>query len=222
MNFYKRKLNHLKFSSTNLFKYFVLLVSVFFVQFSMAQSTTIFSENLGTPSGTTSIVNYSNGTAPATFQNKGTLTYSNGAQTNSGDIRTSSASSGYTGVSGGGNVFLTSTSGAYGFSIESINTASQSGLTLQFGYRKESASLHATFSVDYWNGTSWVTLANTSSALFNEATNASTGWYLSKILSLPAAAQLNGLRIRFVKTGSASIRIDDIVFHSNYWLLNIF
>ncbi len=214
MNFYKRKLNHLKFSSTNLFKYFVLLVSVFFVQFSIAQSTTVFSENLGTPSGTTTIVNYSNGTAPATFQNKGTLTYSNGAQTNPGDIRSSSASIGYTGSSGGGNVWLTNTSGNYGFSIESINASSFSGLTLDFAYRKESGSAFATLSVDYWDGSAWVTIANSSSALFNQAANAATGWYLSKTLNLPSGAQISGLKIRFVKSGSVAIRLDDIVLKS--------
>lgn len=180
----------------------LLLVMTLLTQVGWGQST-IFSENMGTPGGTTSI-------ASNTFQNNGTLTYSNGAQTNSADVRTSSASSGYTGSSGNGNVFFTSTSGAYGFSIESINASSYTTLQLSFGYRKESATLHATFSVDYWNGSAWSTIANTSSSLFNEAANAGAGWYLSKTLSLPAAAQISGLKIRFVKTGTASIRIDDV------------
>lgn len=167
-------------------------------------ATTIFTENMGTPSGTVSIASH-------TFQNStGSLTYSNGGQSNSADVRNSNISSGYTGSSGGGNVFFTSVSNAYGFSIENINAANFSNLQLSYAYRKESASAHAAFSVDYWNGSAWVTLANTSAALFNEATNAATGWYPAITLSLPSAAQINGLRIRFVKSGSLSIRIDDV------------
>ena len=111
-----------------------------------------------------------------------------GAQANPADVRTSSPSAVYTGFSACGNIFFT-TSGTIGFSIESINASYYTGLSLNYGYRKESASLHATFSVDYWDGTAWITLANTSAALFNEAANAPTGWYLSKTLTIPAAAR---------------------------------
>jgi RHS repeat-associated protein len=165
--------------------------------------TTLFSENIGTPSGTTTI-------AANTFQNNGLLTYSSGAQTTSADVRSTSASSSYSGASGGGNIYFTATSGAYGFSIEGINASNYNTLSLQFGYKKESASAHAAFSVDYWNGASWVTLANSSSTLFNEAATLPAVWYLSKTLSLPTDAQIGGLKIRFVKTGTVAIRIDDV------------
>ncbi|GAB2835347.1 T9SS type A sorting domain-containing protein [Ferruginibacter profundus] len=166
--------------------------------------TTIFSENIGTPAGTTSIAAY------AGWQNNGVLTFSNGGATNPADVRITSVSGTYTGASAGGNVFFTSTSGNYGFSIESINAAIYNTLVLQFGYRKETAGSHAALSVEYWDGAAWVVIANTSAALFNEAGTAATGWYLSKALSLPAPAQINGLKIRFVKSGTASIRVDDI------------
>ena len=166
-------------------------------------STTILTENMGTPSGTTAITSH-------TFQNSATLSYSNGGQANPADVRVTSASSVYTGASGGGNVFFTSTSGAYGFSTENINAAGTSNLQLSYGYRKESSTVHASFSVDYWNGTAWVTVANTAGALFTEAANAAIGWYSAMPLSLPAGAQIEGLKIRFVKTGNASIRIDDV------------
>jgi len=166
--------------------------------------STIFSENIGVPAGTTTIAAYTG------WQNNGVLAFSNGGATNPADVRITSVSSTYAGASGGGNVFFTTTSGNYGFSIESVNAAAYNNLNLQFGYRKESATLHATFSVEYWDGGAWVVIANTSAALFNEATNAGTGWYLSKTLSLPVAAQINGLKIRFVKSGTASIRVDDI------------
>ncbi len=170
----------------------------------------IFSENMGNPTGTTTLANFINGTPPATFQNKGILTYTQGAQTTPVDVRITSASSGYVGASGNGNIWFTSTAGAYGFSIESINASSFTNLSLNFGYRKESSTTFASFAVDYWNGTGWITVANSASTLFNESANASIGWYLSKNISLPTAAQINGLKIRFVKTGKEAIRIDDI------------
>jgi len=167
---------------------------------SLQAQIVIFSENIGNPTGTKTIVTN-------TFQNSASLSYSNGAQSNDADIRITSSSSGNT---NDGNVFFSSTSGAYGFSIEGINTNSYTALTLEYKYKKEAAAAHATFSVDYWNGTSWVTLANTASDLFNENSGASAVWYVAKALALPSSAQHNGLKIRFVKTGNTAIRIDDV------------
>jgi hypothetical protein len=172
--------------------------------------TTIFSENMGTPSGNAAISVYAAGTAPATFQNKGTLTYGQGEQTSQGDVRITTPSTGYSGASGNGNVWLTTTSGAYGFSIESINAGTYSGLSLVYGYYKNSTSAHVTLSVDYWDGSAWVTIANSATSLFNESATAAQGWYLAKALPLPAGAQVNGLKIRFVKTGTLAVRIDDV------------
>lgn len=171
---------------------------------------TLFSENMGTPTGNTAISAYAAGTAPATFQNQGTLTFGQGDQTNPADVRVTTQSTTYAGASGGGNVWFT-TSDARGFSIEGINASAHTGLTLSYGYYKNSASAHATFSVDYWNGSAWATVASATSALFNESATAGQGWYLAKNLALPAAAQIDGLKIRFVKTGSAGIRIDDVI-----------
>lgn len=71
-------------------------------------ASTIFTENMGTPSGTVAIASH-------TFQNStSSLTYSNGGQTNSADIRNTNTSSGYSGSSGSGNVFFTSTPGHMG------------------------------------------------------------------------------------------------------------
>ena len=55
---------------------------------------TIYSENFGTPTATTLITAYTG------WQVGTPITYSG-----SGDVRTSSASSGYVGASGNGNVF---------------------------------------------------------------------------------------------------------------------
>lgn len=173
-------------------------------------TNTIFSENMGVPTATTTITNYASGTAPATFQNKGLLTYGQGEQANPADVRVSTVSSNYSGASGGGNIWFTTTAGAYGFSIEGIDASASTQMQLAYGYYKNSASAHATFSVDYWNGSAWVTVANSSTNLFNESATASQGWYAAKSLALPAAAQINGLKLRFVKTGSNAIRIDDV------------
>lgn len=184
-------------------KYTLLLLVLFSFSFSFSFGQgTIFSENMGTPSGTTPITSN-------TFQNAGILSYSNGGQS-SAEIRTTSASGSYTGASGGGNVYFTSTTGTYGFAIEGINAAGYTSMSLQFGYKKESASVHATLSVEYWNGSSWQVIANTAGDLFNEASGASAVWYLSKSLALPTGAQISGLKLRWVKTGGTAIRIDDV------------
>lgn len=174
--------------------------------------TTIFTENLGVPTRTTAIATYATGTAPATFQNKGILTYGTGDLAGAADIRATSFSTGYTGASGAGNVFFTGSSAAgdRGFSIESINASSFNTLQLSYAYRKNSVTAFAGLSVDYWSGASWVTVANASDDLFSELATASFGWYPAKTLSLPAGAQIDGLKIRFVKSGTIELRIDDI------------
>ena len=52
------------------------LIAGFIASQELIGQTTIFSENMGTPTATTTIANYIIGTAPATFQNIATLTYS--------------------------------------------------------------------------------------------------------------------------------------------------
>ena len=108
-------------------------------------------------------------------------------------------------------MWFTTTSGTYGFSIESINASAFTTLQLSYGYLKNSNSAHANFSVDYWNGSAWVTVENTSAGLFNETATTTGGWFLAKTLNLPTGAQIDGLKLRFVKTtGTLGIRIDDI------------
>nr|WP_322623896.1 YDG domain-containing protein [uncultured Flavobacterium sp.] len=165
---------------------------------------TIFTENMGSPSGTTAI-------SSNTFQNStGSLTYDQGSATNPADVRSSTASTSYTGASGGGNVWFTTTNAQYGFAINGIDASNYTSLQLSYGYYKNSGTAHATFQVDYWNGSSWVNIANTAANLFTESATASTGWYSAKTLSLPVGAQISGLKIRFLKSGSNGIRIDDV------------
>jgi hypothetical protein len=179
----------------------------------LSAQTTIFSENLGIPTTTSgfAIATYATGTAPATFQNAATLTYGIGDQAGAADIRKTSTSNN-SGASGEGNVFFSSSTAAgdRGFSVESINASGFNTLQLSYGYRKNSGTAFAGLSVDYWNGAAWITVANTSNDLFNELAAAATGWYAAKTLSLPAGAQIAGLKLRFVKSGAIEIRIDDI------------
>ncbi|MFM8591825.1 MAG: hypothetical protein ACKOA3_02880 [Sphingomonadales bacterium] len=185
------------------------LVSVLLFATSAQAQTIIFSESMGVPSATTLVTTYTG------WQNAGALIFSDGQQAAPADVRTTNASAGYTNASGGGNIFYTGTSAtnAGGFSIEGINVAEFRKLTIDFAYRKENATAFPNFSVDYWNGTAWVSLANTAAALFNEAATAAIGWYPAKTITLPAAAQINGLRLRFVRNtgGTVTIRIDDVV-----------
>ncbi len=180
-----------------------IFISFFLICSLSANCQVVFSENMGFPATTSSI-------ASNTFQNSGSLVYSNGTQTIGAEIRITSGSIGYPDASGGGNVFFTSSSSPVGFSIENVNAFGMASLTLQYAYRKESASALPTFAIDYWNGSSWISIANASSSLFNESATSPAGWYPAKNLTLPSAAQFNGLKIRFVKTGAVALRIDDI------------
>ncbi len=178
-----------------------MVVTALLNQLTIAQSV-IFNEAIGAITATTQISAWSgwtNGTG---------LTFSNGGSINSADLRATNASTGYSGSSGTGNVFFTGTSGAYGFSIGNINAAAYSNLQLFFAYRKESASILPALSVSYSvdNGLNYTPISFT----FNQLATAGTGWYAAPMISLPAGAQVNGLRLKWEKTGSQSVRIDDI------------
>lgn len=170
---------------------------------SVNAQTTIFSENMGTPTGTTAIATYATGTAPATFQNKATLTY-----TGTGDMRATSVSNTYTGFSGGGNAYLTSP-GPKEFQIAGINTTGYSTFTLAFGVSRSSATqtlseLSLQYSSD---GTNY-------SAITVPVQTAASGWIKLTLenLSLPAVANL---RLKWTNTsttvsGGQQLRIDDV------------
>ncbi|MFA5011874.1 MAG: kelch repeat-containing protein [Ignavibacteria bacterium] len=165
--------------------------------------TTIFTESMGTVSSTTTLATHE---ANNGFDNDA-FTMTKGDATNPADIRATSVSSGYTGASGSANVWFTSTNAQYGFAIEGINASSYTSLKLKFGYRKESSSALPTLALEYWNGSSWINVSFT----FNESTNAGTGWYLSPTISLPVGAQISGLKLRWLKSGTVAVRIDDVV-----------
>lgn len=162
--------------------------------------TTVFTENMGIPIANTLIGAYAGGTAPATFQNKGFLKY-----TGTAEVR-SSVPSNYAGASGGGNVFITNTSGR-SFQIDSIITTGLAHLVLTFGVLKSTTNmseLKLEFSTD------GVIYTNVPFPLQSRTDPA--GWYLVSNLALPAGAENAAkLKLRWTQTASTTqFRIDDV------------
>jgi hypothetical protein len=157
---------------------------------------TIYSENFGTPTGTTLFPAYTTGSAPATFQNASPILY-----TGSGDVRTSSASTGYVGASGSGNVFLTSTIGK-NLIISGINTSAftASDIQLSFGYNTNSIATQLVVEKST-DGTTWAPITFTN--------NANTSWNLVTIPGgqIPSSTTLS---LRFTQPATAQMRVDDV------------
>jgi hypothetical protein len=173
---------------------------LFLVVASVSFGQTVYTENMGTPTGTTLIADYAAGTAPATFQNSTPIVY-----TGTADVRSTLVSSGYTGASGGGNIFINAV--AEYFQIDGINTSAfnTSGLQLSFGINTPSPLTNVLVVEVSTNGTTWTPLSYTPSA---------TGWALATITSgIPSSTTLS---IRFTSTSTAQFRLDDVrVFNLN-------
>lgn len=153
---------------------------------------TILSENMGSPTGTTSIASH-------TFQNP-SLTFSGTA-----DVRTTTASTGYTGASGSGNVFFTNTIGRT-FEISGISTLGYTSITLEFGQYKSATAANNELVVEVSSdGSNYDPLSYTRST-----GTGTTNWVLvSPTGTIPSTGNL---RIRFRQTsGTAQFRLDDVV-----------
>jgi len=161
---------------------------------SVAFSQTFFSEDMGTPSGTTAI-------ADNVFQNGTPVAFSGTA-----DVRTSTASAGYTGASAAGNVFFTGTVGRF-LLIEGINTSAyaSSDIQLSFGHHKSSNAASNELLVEVsTNGEDFTPLTYT-----RASGTGTSNWTLITISTgIPSTANL---RIRFTQTVTNSqFRIDDV------------
>jgi hypothetical protein len=189
--------------------YTLLLIAVASVSFGQ----TVYSENFGTPTANTTVANYITGTAPATFQTS-SVTYS--GTTSATSVRSSLASSGYAGVSGGGNVFLSQTTNAgHFFQVDGINTSAYSAADLQmsFGYNTSSTTaVQLTIEQSTNGGTTWTPITFTPSA---------SGWSLVTVSGgqIPSSATLS---LRFTQPSTVAVpntaqfRIDDLkVFYYN-------
>lgn len=150
---------------------------------------TFYSENMGTPSGTTAI-------AANVFQNTAPIVYSG-----DGDVRATAVSNGYIGASGAGNVFLTGTAGKF-FRIDGLNTAaySSANLQLKFGYLTNSTATQLLVEQSIDNGTTWTPITFTQ--------NANTSWNLITITGgIQSSATLS---LKFTQPATAQMRIDDV------------
>lgn len=167
---------------------------ILFVFSSIGFSQTFYSENMGNPTTTTAI-------ADNTFQNTSPISYSGTA-----DVRNSTASTGYSGATGGGNVFFTGIAGRF-LLIEGINTSTYntSDIQLSFGHNKNTTASSNELLVEVsTNGTDFTPLTYT-----RASGTGTSNWALVTITSgIPSTTNL---RIRFTQTiTTAQFRIDDV------------
>jgi len=156
----------------------------------------LFAESMGTAPTTTLVTNHEINNS---FDNDG---YTMSGNT---DVRNTSASSGYTGASGLGNVYFSTAAGARTFEIAGINTLGFSPMVLTFGLRNDNSTNGADFilevSVDgsTYYALPWGTIPTTS------------GWY--KITLAGAVPQAANVRLRFTRSAATTnaYRLDDVV-----------
>ncbi len=176
-----------------------LVVAVLLSPAATEAQVTIFSESMGTVTATTAIATHD---ANNGFQNSAAYDFSG-----TGDVRTSTASSGYTGASGQGNIFLTNTSNPRTFLISGINTEGYTDLVLVFGATKSTTTssmseLVVEVSTD---GIAWDALGFPAQPTGTGTTN----WRLVTIDggTIPSASSIS---LRWSNTGGPQFRIDDV------------
>ncbi|MFA9219785.1 MAG: beta strand repeat-containing protein, partial [Sediminibacterium sp.] len=155
--------------------------------------TAIFSEGCGAgTSGGTPVNTYTGwNVSSTTFSSSGTAS----------DVRNTAASSGYTGSTGTGNVFMgTATVNTRDFLISGINTSSYTSISLSFGVLSSAANSMLTleYSTD---GTNFTALT------VNSTITANTWTLKSATGTIPPTSNL---RIKFSKSSAVSFRLDDI------------
>ena len=189
---------------------FLLTIVLFFFAHCVTDAQVIFSENFGTPSGSsTSILSYATGATPATFQNASSLTFSG-----NGEVRNTQISSGYLNASGNGNAYLLGTSETI-LQISGINTSTfaSSSLFLSFGIFKDRNSANGSdLLVEISsNGVDYTTL---SYSPLSTGTG-SQKWYLRTTSgTIPSVTNLS-IRFRNIGTTATTYRVDDIELSSN-------
>jgi hypothetical protein len=191
----------MKAKSTNslrcsFFKLVALVTCSFTTVFSshLVGQSTIFSENMGSPSGNVSIASH-------VFQTS--LAFSG-----TGDVRITGASNTYAGFSGSGNVLLNGVGET--FEIATIVTTGFSTLNLSFGAFKSTiassmSELTLEFSTD---GSTYTTVP-----IPAQATGSGTAVWRLVTVALPVAAEeASNLRLRWTSsTASPEFRLDDVL-----------
>lgn len=166
------------------------LYSLFFIVFSsVAFAQTFYSENFGTPSGTTAIDAYTG------WQNNAPIAYSGTA-----DVRSTLASSSYSGASGGGNILINAVDEF--FRIDGINSSAYNSadIHLTFGVNTPSLVTNVLTLEVSTDGTNWTPISYTPTG---------TGWTLATVSGgvIPSSTTLS---IRFSSSTTQQYRIDDI------------
>ena len=164
-------------------------------------NATLFTESMGTVSATTLITTHESNNG---FDND------NLTMSGSGDVRISSASTGYgTGLpvaSGSANVFLTNTVGK-NFIISGINTAGLANLQFSFGIFKSSTTATGS-DLLVQVSSDGVNYSSLSYTLLPTGTGTAAWFYRTASGSIPAVPNL---RIQFINNGSSTqYRIDDV------------
>ena len=158
---------------------------------------TLINETMGTVVSTTSI---------ATHESTNGFDNDNLTMSGSGDVRVTSASSGYTGASGGANIFLTNTANK-NFLISGINVTGITNFDLSFGIMKlittstgtDLLLQTSTNGIDYTTQPYLLLPSGTGTAI----------WYLRSIPVTISPAST--LYLQFIQTGVTNqYRIDDV------------
>jgi len=182
-------------------KLFFITICITLIPSLLYSQTTIFSENCGNPSVTTTCTSYTG------WQNNSSLTFS--ASATGPDVRTTLSSSGYAGASGNGNIFFINGVSNRFIQISGINTLNYTSLSLSFGILKTTnASTGSELVVEVSiNGNTYTSLSYTLAT----GSGTSNVYYLKTPTgTIPSTGNL---RIRFRYTSSSStcqFRIDDI------------
>jgi hypothetical protein len=178
-----------------------LLILTLLLPFIVSAQTTIFSENCGNPSVTTTCTSYTG------WQNNGSLTFT--ASATGPDVRTTLPSSGYAGASGNGNIFFINGVSNRFVQISGINTTNYTSLTLSFGVLKTTnTSTGSELVVEVsTNGSTYTALSYT---LATGSGTSNVYYFKTPTGTIPSTGNL---RIRFRYTSSSSscqFRVDDI------------
>ncbi len=172
-------------------KFYSLFAAVILAATVNAQEV-FYSENMGTPTTTTPI-------SSNVFQVGAPVTYSGTAE-----VRNTSPSTGYSGASGAGTIFLNGVN--KDFLISGIDSSNYADITMSFGHNKATNASSNEMTVEVSaDGTTWTLLTYT-----RPTGSGSNGWLLITPTGVIPATQ--NLRIRFNSTiSNAQFRLDDVV-----------
>lgn len=162
-------------------------------------STTFFVETIGN-TGTS-------GDSIAVHESNNRFDNDDLTMSGTGDIRSTSASSGYTGASGANNAMLNAI-GEY-FQIAGMDTLGSTNMTLTFGVRKSTIAENGSGLVveSSADGSSWTQVSPAGAWL---PTGSGTATWHFRTNAIPDSLASTGMLIRFRSTNAVEWRVDDI------------